>query len=104
MDMPQGSGAHAPHRGVLVLVLGILSIVFCQILGPFAWLMGKGDLAKINSGQMDPAGRDLTKAGMICGIIGSVLFVLGLVLAVLWVILVVMLGIGAAAAAGSGAY
>ncbi len=99
MDMPQSSGGYAPHRGVLVLVLGILSIVFCQILGPFAWLMGKGDLAKINAGQIDPTGRDLTKVGMICGIIGTVLLALSLMFALLWVVFVVILGVAAASGA-----
>lgn len=81
------------HRGTLVLVLGILSIVICPILGPFAWIMGKNDLAEIAAEAMDPAGEGTTKAGMICGIIGSVLLVLQL----LWVIFVVVLGVGMAA-------
>lgn len=81
-DQPQAqanSGGTQPARGTLILVLGILSIVICALLGPFAWLMGKGDLEKMDQGAMDPSGRDLTKAGMICGIIGTVLLVLGLV-------------------------
>ena len=31
--------------------------------------MGKGDLAKIKDGMMDPEGEGPTKAGMICGMI-----------------------------------
>ena len=31
--------------------------------------MGKGDLAKIKDGMMDPEGVGPTKAGMICGMI-----------------------------------
>lgn len=99
MNMPQSGGGYAPHRGVMLLVLGILSIVFCQILGPIAWIMGKGDLAKINAGQMDPTGRDLTKVGMICGIIGTVLLALSVVLSLLWVVFVLILGAGMVAGA-----
>lgn len=96
-------GGHVePHRAALVFVLGLLSIVMCQILGPFAWIMGKKDMAKIEAGSMDPTGRGLTQAGMICGIVGTVLLCLSLVFMVLWVVLVVLLGIGAAAA-GAGA-
>lgn len=68
-----------PHRGGLVLVLGILGIVFgCAPVAIVAWVMGRGDLAKIDAGVMDPAGRGTTQAGMILGIVGTVLFVLSL--------------------------
>lgn len=100
MNMPQ-PGLN-PHRGILILVLGILSIVLCQLLGPFAWLMGKADMAKMDAGMMDPAGRDTTKAGVICGIIGTVLLVLSILFTILWIVLVVILGIGAAAAGAAG--
>ena len=65
-----------PHRGTLILVLGILGILFCQILGPFAWVMGNNDLREMNAGVMDPAGRDTTNAGRICGIIATILLIL----------------------------
>lgn len=64
------------HRGTTVLVIGILSIVFGGfglILGPIAWVMGNTDLRKIRSGEMDPEGESLTKAGWVCGIIGTFL-------------------------------
>jgi len=67
-----------PHRGVLILVLGILSLVFCPILGPVAWIMGKQDLTEIDAGRMDPEGRGLTLAGMVCGIVETAMIILGL--------------------------
>lgn len=88
------SGGAQPARGTLILILGILSIVICALIGPFAWLMGKGDLEKMDQGTMDSSGRDLTKAGMICGIIGTVLLVLG----VAWVLFVGLAAAGSAAA------
>lgn len=69
-----------PHRGTLVLVLGILSLVICGILGIPAWIMGKNDLREMEAGQMDPAGRSLTNAGRICGMIGCILLALGIVI------------------------
>src|ERR1043166_793320 len=68
-----------PHRGTLILVLGILSLVICQPLGIAAWVMGKGDLKQIDAGAMDPSGRSLTNAGRICGMIGTILFALSVV-------------------------
>lgn len=65
-----------PHQGNVILVLGILSLVLCQLLGPIAWIMGQNDLREIDRGVMDPSGRSATQAGMILGIIGTVLMVL----------------------------
>jgi hypothetical protein len=63
-----------PHRGTLILVLGILSLTVCGFFtGIPAWIMGKNDLAKIKAGQMDPEGVGSTKAGMICGMINCIL-------------------------------
>jgi hypothetical protein len=86
------SGGLEPHRGTLILVLGILSIVvslMCCVtipipvgmaLGIPAWIMGKNDSANITSGQMDPLGAGMTKGGMICGIVGTILSLLGVIL------------------------
>jgi hypothetical protein len=68
-----------PHRGALILVLGILSLVMCQPLGIAAWVMGNGDLKQIDAGTMNPEGRSLTNAGRICGIIGTIFLIIGIV-------------------------
>lgn len=69
-----------PHRGALILVFGILSLVVCPFFGIAAWMMGNTDLQEIDNGRMDPSGRDLTKAGRICGIVGTVLLGLQLLI------------------------
>jgi hypothetical protein len=73
-----------PHRGAAILTLGILSIVICGPLGPFAWVMGNTDLAEIRAGRMDPEGEGLTQAGRILGIIGTVRLGLELVVILCW--------------------
>lgn len=88
-----------PHRGVMILVFGILGIVLCVIFGIVAWVMGNGDLREMDAGRMDPEGRGLTQAGKICGMIGVILAVVAIAI---WVLLVVVLGVGAAAAGASG--
>ncbi len=90
----------APHRGSTVLVLGILSIVVCGICGPIAWVMANKDLAAMAAGAMDPAGLDSTKAGRICGIIGTAFLAIGLVVGVLYLIFFVVM-VGAAVSQGS---
>lgn len=62
-----------PHRGVTVLVLGILGIMLCGIFGVVAWVMANNDLREMNQGRMDPSGRDTTNAARICGVISAVL-------------------------------
>jgi hypothetical protein len=74
-----------PHRGTLILILGILGLVVCGPLGIAAWVMGANDLKEMDAGTMDPSGRGTTQGGKICGIIACVLmvvaFILGLVFA-----------------------
>ena len=65
-----------PHRGATILVLGILGIVLCPFFGPAAWVMGSTDLQQMAARQMDSSGRDLTQAGRVCGIVGTILLVL----------------------------
>lgn len=73
-----------PHRGTVILVLGILGLVCCAICGIVAWVMANGDLKEMQAGRMDPSGQGLTQAGKICGIISVVLWILWLLLWVLW--------------------
>jgi len=70
-----------PHRGTLILVLGILSLVVCSPLGIAAWVMGSGDLKQMDAGTMDPSGRGNTQAGKICGIIATILMIIGIIIA-----------------------
>lgn len=78
-----------PHRGGLVLTLGVVGLVasllhvFCLIGLPLsltAWVMGQSDLAQMEAGNMDPQGESNTRAGKVCGIIGTVFGCLWLLL------------------------
>ena len=73
-----------PGRGDTVLALGLISLITatvlsCGCLGLFvspatgipAWIMGAGDLRKIDAGLISPFERANTKGGMICGILGT---------------------------------
>jgi hypothetical protein len=84
-------GTTQPHRGVLILVLGILSLMVCGVLGIFAWMMGKRDLELIRSGQMDKEGEPLTKVGYILGIVGTILFILQLLLVAAYFVFFIVL-------------
>lgn len=57
-------------------MLGILSLVVCQIIGPFAWVMGNNALAEIDANPMAYTNRGTVQAGRICGIVATGLLIL----------------------------
>jgi hypothetical protein len=70
-----------PHRGTLILILGILSLFCCGIiLGPIAFFLGNADLRAMREGRMDPSGEGLTNAGRILGVIGAVIALILIIL------------------------
>ena len=77
----------APHRGGLILVMGILSFAVCGVFGIVAWIMGNKDLAEMRAGRMDPSGEGMTQIGRIIGMVVVLLNVVSLL------ILVVLFGV-----------
>lgn len=73
-------------QATTVLVLGILGIVICGILAPFAWVMGNNELAAIDAGRRPPEQRSTANAGRILGIIGTVLLVIGLLVGIFFLV------------------
>jgi hypothetical protein len=94
---PQFGGYPKASNGVIILILGILSIAICGLLGPIAWVMGNQSMKDIRMGVMDPREEGLVNAGRIIGMIVTILICLGVVL--YCGILVFAIGIGAAGSA-----
>ena len=67
-----------PHRGTLILILGIVGW-FLFPLAIAAWVMGSGDLKKMEAGTMDPAGMEITKVGKIIGMIVCIIMIFAFV-------------------------
>lgn len=65
-----------PHRGGVILALGILGLLCCFLFGIAAWVMGNKELRAMRAGNVDPAGEGMTQAGRILGIIGTILGIL----------------------------
>ena len=84
---PAPTRYYTPHRGGLILVLGLLGFLSCPIFSLMAWVMGSGDLREIHSGRMDPSGEGLTRAGQILGMIVAIPCILFSVI-VLFIVLV----------------
>lgn len=79
---PPSAPATASSRGTTALVLGILGFLCCQVCAPFAWYIGSQEVKAIKAGQAPIEGQGTATAGMILGIIGTILLGLG----VLWVL------------------
>lgn len=72
------AGAEA-GRGGLILTFGIVGLLCCGPLGIAAWVMGAGDLKKIEQGQISPEAKSMTQVGMILGIVAVALWALAIV-------------------------
>lgn len=89
---PQGAPMQfAPDhpKATTSLVLGILGVVLCQIIAPFAWAMGKRTMDEIDASQGRFGGRGAAQAGYILGIVGTVLLALSVIFIVLYVVFAV---------------
>lgn len=90
---PHGYPAHgqvqyAPDhpKATTSLVLGILGVVLCQVIAPFAWSMGKRTLNEIDASRGRLGGRGAAQAGYVLGIVGTVLLGLSLVFILIYVV------------------
>jgi uncharacterized membrane protein YjgN (DUF898 family) len=75
-------------RAMTSLILGILGVVICGVLAPFAWRIGKQTVTEIDASGGRLGGRGTAQAGYILGIVGTIL----LAFAVLFVLLALVLG------------
>jgi TRAP-type C4-dicarboxylate transport system permease small subunit len=76
-------------RATMSLILGILGLVICGVIAPFAWNMGKKTMNEIDASGGQLGGRGMAQAGYIMGIIGTVLLALG----VLFFLIAIPLGV-----------
>jgi uncharacterized membrane protein YjgN (DUF898 family) len=92
-------GPRADQRqATTALVLGILGLVICSVLAPFAWAIGHRSMQEIDASGGALGGRGKAQAGYIMGIIGTVL----LALAVVVVIVVLIAAASGTSTSGQG--
>ncbi|MEV5648298.1 DUF4190 domain-containing protein [Nocardia sp. NPDC052254] len=99
---PPPSYGYAPYpapdhpQANTILILGILSL-FCGVLGPFAWVMGRRTLREIDASYGTIGGRSNVQVGYIFGIVSTVLTAVGLIMTLVWIVALVVFAIGASA-------
>lgn len=69
------------------LILGILAIVLCPVVGPFAWAIGRRAVKDIDASGGTVGGRAQAMVGYIIGMVVTILMIIGVVATV--VILVI---------------
>ncbi|MBB6051418.1 DUF4190 domain-containing protein [Armatimonas rosea] len=80
-----GTSVAPPVNGTNVLVMGILGLTLTPILSPFAWYHGKRALELLDQNpQADQRQRSNAQAGLVLGVVGTVLLALGAIL--LWLV------------------
>ena len=80
-------------QATTALVLGIVGLVVCAVVAPFAWAMGRRTVSEIDSSQGRLGGRGQAQAGYVLGMIGTVILGTGvLFLALYFLVVVVMIG------------
>ncbi len=83
----------ASSRAIWALVLGILGFLLCGLLSPFAWWLGAMELRDIRDGLAPVSGQGLATAGVVLGIIGTILLAASCCGALLYLLLFVA-GVG----------
>lgn len=82
-----------PHRGALILILGIMGIVTtCPIPSIMAWVMGSHDLGEMQNGRMDERGHGVTNVGRLLGLIFSMVYIVSAVIAMFVLVLIAAKG------------
>jgi uncharacterized membrane protein YjgN (DUF898 family) len=83
-----------PHhpQATTALVLGILGVVVCGVIAPFAWNIGDKAVREIDASGGAWGGRTEANAGRILGMVGTALLVVGVLVFVAFLVIFVALG------------
>jgi hypothetical protein len=95
--VPQRYAPPEHPQATTAMVLGILGLVTCTVLSPFAWRIGKRAVSEIDASRGQLGGRGSAQAGYVMGLIGTIMLgivVGGLVLVVVVWIVIVSLAMG----------
>ena len=79
-------------QATTALVLGILGLVVCGVIAPFAWSTGSKAVQEIDASGGRWGGRSDANTGRILGMVGTILLVGGLALVILLFVFIVVFG------------
>jgi hypothetical protein len=86
--IPGPYGVTPPNhpQATTALVLGILGLVVCGLIAPFAWSIGTRTVREIDASGGGWSGRGEANAGRICGMVGTLMLAAGLLFLVPFVV------------------
>jgi hypothetical protein len=87
-------------QATTVLVLGIVALVACQVVGPFAWTMGNRVVAEVDAAGGRLGGGTEANIGRILGVVSTALLAVSVLMIGLFVMFNVALFAGFAGFAG----
>ena len=94
MTFPPG-GYYSPvpdhPKATTAMVLGIVGVVVCGVVAPFAMVMGKRTLAEIDASQGRLGGRGQAQAGYVLGLVGTILLGVAVLFLLFYFVVVVLL-------------
>lgn len=102
---PVSAGYYAPPRhpnANTALILGIVGLLLCQLVSPFAWWMGRKALTEIEAAPGQFSGAGEAKAGWVCGIIGTAFLGLGLAIGLVFLVIAIIAAVSVGSTAGTG--
>jgi uncharacterized membrane protein YjgN (DUF898 family) len=79
-------------QATTALVLGILGVVVCGVIAPFAWTIGGKAVQEIDASGGAWGGRTEANAGRILGIVGTALLGLGVLAFIAFLVIFVVMG------------
>ncbi|TNM36607.1 DUF4190 domain-containing protein [Nocardioides albidus] len=83
-------------QATMVLILGILGLALCQVIAPFAWVIGGRVRKEIAASQGAIGGSQMVTIGWVLGIVGSCFLMLGLLFVIVYIV-IFAIAIGASA-------
>ncbi|MEJ7634533.1 DUF4190 domain-containing protein [Aeromicrobium sp.] len=87
---PQYGAIQPKHpQATTAMILGIVGLVLCSALAPFAWVIGAKAVKAIDANPAAYGGRTEANAGKIMGIIGTCLLALALLAVIVLIIVAV---------------
>jgi hypothetical protein len=89
---PYPTPAQDHPQTTTILILGICGLVLCQVLGPFAWVMGNRALREIDGSAGQLGGRDMVNVGRILGMVSTIILV---VVVLIFVLMFLIAGLAA---------
>ena len=102
MPPPPGWTVVQNHpKATTAMVLGIIGLLSCQVLSPFAWAIGRKAVAEIDAsgGRLD--GRSQAQTGYVLGVIGTIVLVLGALFLLGMGLLLLVFGVAGVAQTGT---